>query len=69
MLTALRDILMPSGMIHPDQLPSLIQRRTFYRNSPIQVSYPTQYQKVSLKGGDPAAGSPTATLLRLHPSR
>jgi len=21
-----------------------------------------------LKGGDPAAGSPTATLLRLHPS-
>ena len=24
---------------------------------------------VSLKGGDPAAGSPTATLLRLHPSR
>ena len=21
------------------------------------------------KGGDPAAGSPTATLLRLHPSR
>jgi hypothetical protein len=22
----------------------------------------------SLKGGDPAAGSPTATLLRLHPS-
>ena len=26
-------------------------------------------QTVSLKGGDPAAGSPTATLLRLHPSR
>ena len=24
--------------------------------------------KKSLKGGDPAAGSPTATLLRLHPS-
>ena len=24
---------------------------------------------VSLKGGDPAAGSPTATLLRLRPSR
>ena len=23
----------------------------------------------SLKGGDPAAGSPTATLLRLRPSR
>ena len=27
------------------------------------------YCFVSLKGGDPAAGSPTATLLRLHPSR
>ena len=26
-------------------------------------------QRHSLKGGDPAAGSPTATLLRLHPSR
>ena len=25
-------------------------------------------QQASLKGGDPAAGSPTATLLRLHPS-
>ena len=24
--------------------------------------------QVPLKGGDPAAGSPTATLLRLHPS-
>jgi len=27
------------------------------------------HQCASLKGGDPAAGSPTATLLRLHPSR
>ncbi len=27
------------------------------------------YCFVSLKGGDPAAGSPTATLLRLRPSR
>ena len=26
-------------------------------------------QSAPLKGGDPAAGSPTATLLRLHPSR
>ena len=25
-------------------------------------------ERDSLKGGDPAAGSPTATLLRLHPS-
>ncbi len=28
-----------------------------------------QHHQISLKGGDPAAGSPTATLLRLHPSR
>ena len=28
-----------------------------------------QARAQSLKGGDPAAGSPTATLLRLHPSR
>ena len=27
-----------------------------------------EFLKKSLKGGDPAAGSPTATLLRLHPS-
>ena len=26
------------------------------------------WNKLLLKGGDPAAGSPTATLLRLHPS-
>ena len=26
-------------------------------------------ETMPLKGGDPAAGSPTATLLRLHPSR
>ena len=29
----------------------------------------TNCSAISLKGGDPAAGSPTATLLRLHPSR
>ena len=29
----------------------------------------TVYIFFSLKGGDPAAGSPTATLLRLRPSR
>ena len=28
-----------------------------------------RYILTSLKGGDPAAGSPTATLLRLRPSR
>jgi hypothetical protein len=30
---------------------------------------PIPDRQASLKGGDPAAGSPTATLLRLHPSR
>ncbi len=30
---------------------------------------PRNIRNLSLKGGDPAAGSPTATLLRLHPSR
>ena len=29
----------------------------------------TELPALSLKGGDPAAGSPTATLLRLRPSR
>jgi len=29
----------------------------------------SRLSRSSLKGGDPAAGSPTATLLRLHPSR
>lgn len=43
--------------------------KDFIRNAPNQASRPAQYQSVSLKGGDPAAGSPTATLLRLHPSR
>ena len=37
------------------------------------INYPSPkgsgYRDCTLKGGDPAAGSPTATLLRLHPSR
>ena len=37
-----------------------------HRSLPAETSNPTT---ASLKGGDPAAGSPTATLLRLHPSR
>ncbi len=32
------------------------------------MSVSTQTGALLLKGGDPAAGSPTATLLRLHPS-
>ena len=34
-----------------------------------QEDIQTVYFFFSLKGGDPAAGSPTATLLRLRPSR
>ncbi len=29
----------------------------------------TESNFITLKGGDPTAGSPTVTLLRLHPSR
>ena len=36
---------------------------------PTQIEASFDAQAGSLKGGDPAAGSPTATLLRLHPSR
>ncbi len=32
------------------------------------MSVNTWPKELLLKGGDPAAGSPTATLLRLHPS-
>jgi hypothetical protein len=32
------------------------------------VDAPSYALKAYFKGGDPAAGSPTATLLRLHPS-
>ena len=32
------------------------------------VGAPVRLDPISFKGGDPAAGSPTATLLRLHPS-
>ena len=36
---------------------------------PLFHSLNNQMFKHSLKGGDPTAGSPTVTLLRLHPSR
>ena len=42
------------------QLPLSLRPRTESR---------TEARDRTLKGGDPAAGSPTATLLRLHPSR
>src|SRR5690606_33797016 len=35
---------------------------------PISVDACNELDSFLLKGGDPAAGSPTATLLRLHPS-
>jgi hypothetical protein len=41
-------------------------RRPVLRPNRIRGGLP---RRPSLKGGDPAAGSPTATLLRLHPSR
>ena len=44
----------------------LRSRLTFMRRS---GNGPKDPSGISLKGGDPAAGSPTATLLRLHPSR
>ena len=52
-----------------ERLTSWCRYRTF-----LEYKVPTNYVRrlsssTSLKGGDPAAGSPTATLLRLHPSR
>ena len=57
---------------HPPEQPPLTHARgllfrtisTDPRDKPKDMA-----QDGSLKGGDPAAGSPTATLLRLHPSR
>ena len=50
--------------------------RRVHRPSPLNVSSTvtwawvgTEVPTVAPKGGDPATGSPTATLLRLHPSR
>ena len=34
-----------------------------------QLTKSTKIELFLLKGGDPTAGSPTVTLLRLHPSR
>ena len=45
----------------------------FFRVNPVFINtYIEQYKNIvresPSKGGDPAAGSPTATLLRLHPN-
>jgi hypothetical protein len=48
-----------------------IRHRTFIfsvRPNSLKASFKENAQAQTLKGGDPAAGSPTATLLRLHPS-
>jgi hypothetical protein len=47
----------------------VIHRRRYFAGSPQAGCFHIQPRRLSLKGGDPAAGSPTATLLRLHPSR
>ena len=39
-----------------------------YKPVAVKIDARTVINHLSLKGGDPAAGSPTATLLRLHPS-
>ena len=41
------------------------------KNSYLLLIFETRNESglLSLKGGDPTAGSPTVTLLRLHPSR
>jgi len=41
---------------------------TFWQDPSNLCECPPQKPIFLLKGGDPAAGSPTATLLRLHPS-
>jgi len=67
-----RDMLMAPNQRSVDQTATGI-RRQLYENVPkIKQALAGQaqsHQDNSLKGGDPAAGSPTATLLRLHPSR
>ena len=52
-------------------LEGMRRRRTPQRSyaMKVDISWLENPRNVSLKGGDPAAGSPTATLLRLHPSR
>jgi hypothetical protein len=63
--------------VHDNEQPKLskfacsIRHRTFYFLGFSKSPNPKVQQMLgekSLKGGDPAAGSPTATLLRLHPS-
>lgn len=52
-----------------DQRPSLQRDPVPLMSSRDRSTREWVHQSASLKGGDPAAGSPTATLLRLHPSR
>src|SRR4051812_12863783 len=48
--------------------PRVSRRPRASEQSKFEIRRSKILQRFSLKGGDPAAGSPTATLLRLHPS-
>ena len=67
-----------AGPAKPRHDPLRGHRRAILRHRPSRPAHlaadpsckrPGGTRPISLKGGDPAAGSPTATLLRLHPSR
>ena len=49
--------------------PYLMSKLSFKLSSYFSEAIVRQLLFVLLKGGDPTAGSPTVTLLRLHPSR
>jgi hypothetical protein len=53
----------------PASTESHSEQKQFWQEHHSRKGKPFAPHGVSLKGGDPAAGSPTATLLRLHPSR
>ena len=44
------------------------KRRDITESHMCEIVFVLFYEYYTLKGGDPAAGSPTATLLRLHPN-
>ncbi len=46
----------------------MLNTGTGFKSSPVLLCKSTRSLASSLKGGDPAAPSDTATLLRLHPS-
>ncbi len=65
-----RSVARSRSPAHPDQEPQPGRSDAGILSGTIQPrGRSPSPQTISLKGGDPAAGSPTATLLRLHPSR